>query len=194
MKRLAGRYRDTVFGLAPTLLVLLGVVLLQQRFAYLRTSFAATVSGLETGTMYLRQRGYTACLGDVVHFTSPARSSRYYTVVAADAGAVFAIGESGYSVDGAFQVMSAEWREKAMREAVNGATLTVPPNHILVVNRQFDPAKPYTNWAFEVVPRTEIVDTVTHILFSRDLSRIGERIASAQDGGCQRHRGDSGRT
>ena len=60
--------------------------------------------------------------------------------------------------------------------------LVVPADHVLVVNTEFSARLKSENRAFEVRPRDSFIATVTRVLFSRDLARIGERVNHRQNG------------
>lgn len=50
----------------------------------------------------------------------------------------------------------------------------MPEGYVLFVNTDFGNGMPNDTWAFEIAAQSRITDTVTRILFARDLCRIGE--------------------
>jgi len=173
------RNDETVRGIAPWVLSILALIIFLQNFTYLRTSLDETVEGLESRTMYVQNKRSGFCVGDMVHFRSSARSSKYFRTVAAESGAVFSLDAAGYQIDGVTVPMPVEWRAKAELEMNEQESLTVPEGHILFVNPEFEAEKAYNFWAFDTVPRSRVTDRISHILFSRDLSRIGEPVGTA---------------
>jgi len=137
---------DTARGIAPWIVGLAAFYLITSQVTYLRTKMDVTVTGLETGTIYLRQKKSGFCVGDI---------------------------------DGAAVAMPVEWRAMAQVEMADREVLTVPEGHVLFINPDFDAEKRYNFWAFETVPQSKIRSRVSHILLSRDLSRIGEQVGSA---------------
>jgi len=170
---------DTARGIAPWIIGLAAFYLITSQVTYLRTKMDATVTGLETGTIYLRQKKSGFCVGDIMQFRSLARSSSYFRTVVADSGATFGLDDTGYQIDGAAVAMPVEWRAMAQVEMADREVLTVPEGHVLFINPDFDAEKRYNFWAFETVPQSKIRSRVSHILLSRDLSRIGEQVGSA---------------
>jgi len=173
------RTDDTVRGIAPWMLGILILTIFLQHFTYLRTNLEETVEGLETRTLYLQQKRSGFCVGDTVRFRSLARPSLYFKTIVAESNAVFSLDDLGYQIDGRTVPMPVEWRAMAELEMGGRETMTVPEGHVLFVNPEFDPEEKYDFWAFETVPRSKVRDRISHILFSRDLSRIGEPVGSA---------------
>jgi len=169
----------TIRGLAPWFMLFGVLFLLNNRYDYVRTSLTDTVEGFETRTMYLRQVGTDFCVGDMVHFRSAHRRSKYFKKVAAEAGAVLKLTDTGYLIGETTVPMDAKWLAKADEELGESTELTVPAGQVLFVNPEFEADGEYNNWAIETVPRKNITDRVSHILFSRDLSRIGEKVGTA---------------
>jgi hypothetical protein len=180
MLRLLRRYQDSIIGVAPTALFLVGILVLQQHYDYVRTSIDKTVAGLETGTMYVLERGNTAQAGETVEYSSKKiKHHKYFRRIAAGPGAIFSITGTGYTLDGKAHDADAAWRDEAAKEAKNqGDELTIPANHVLIINTDFDSKSSYTNWAFEILPRQQIQSRITRVLFSREITRIGERVAA----------------
>ncbi len=179
------RTNDTIRGLAPYLLFFVALFLLGQRFDYVRTNLTKTADGLETRTMYLRQVGADFCVGDMVRFLSVNRRSGTYSEVIAEEGSVFSLTDTGYRVDQKTKTMTAEWLVKAGLEMGENETLTIPLEYVLFINSEFETTRKSKFWAFEIVHRENVKDHVSHILFSRDLSRIGEKVGKA-DPNCPR--------
>lgn len=178
------RHRDTIRGLLPTFIFLATAFAISLKYDYLRTSIDKTVTGLLPATIYLLQHDSKACADDVVEYSSKRPGARsYIRRIAATSGALFSFTEAGYALDGKPFAMQQGWREKALGESKDQGTLDIPLGSVLIVNTEFDPQRPYTNWAFEILPRTQIKSVVTHILVSRDVSKLGERIAAAP-GSC----------
>ena len=170
---------DAARGLASWVILIAVLVLINQRYDFVRTSVAKTVEGLETRELYLRQIGSGFCVGDIVRFRSAERRSSYFRKVMAEAGSVLTLTESGYRIDKTDAPMETEWTGKARAEMGDAGDLTVADGHILFVNADFDATKDYNNWAFETVPRESVTDWVSHVLFSRDFSRIGDKVGTA---------------
>ena len=179
------RTNETIRGLVPYLLFFVVLFLLNQRFDYVRTNLTKTADGLETRTMYLRQVGADFCVGDMVRFRSANRRSGIYSEVIAAEGSVFSLTDTGYQIDEKTKTMTAEWLVKARLEMGENETLTVPAGYVLFTNSEFETTRKSKFWAFEVVPRENVTDRVSHILFSRDLSRIGDKVGKA-DPTCRR--------
>ena len=190
MKRLLSRYSDLIYGVAPLVLTLIAIFLVQRHYGYVRTSIDKTVASLQTGTMYLLDRTAPPCAGDAILFASEKMKGRmYYRRISGVTGVQFNLSELGYELEGKSVTMHTAWREKAAQEAreLTGA-VRVPDGHVLIVNDDYDAKSAYNNWAFEILPRKFIRAMVTHILFSRQPSQIGERVAiSSQD--CARESG-----
>ena len=176
---------DTVRGLAPWLLLILLMIAFNQRYDYVRTDLVKTVDGFEPRKLYLQQVGSGFCVGDMVQFRSVERSSKYFKKVMADSGAILTLTDNGYRIDETDYPMSAEWLAKAREEMGERTSITVPANQVLFVNPEFATDKKYDFWAFETVPRENVRDWVSHVLFSRDFSRIGEKVGTA-DATCIR--------
>jgi hypothetical protein len=184
MKRFYDRYRDTLLGVAPVLIVLAGIFALQRVYGYVITSFDDPVAGLDAGTMYVVKYDVPPCVGDAARFRRPgAGSILFLRRVVAGPGATFTLTDTGYAIDGKPVAMDALWRAKAAVEAGAASSLTIPSNHVLVINTSFKALSKTDNWAFAIVPRDGFVSTVTRVLFSRDLTRIGERV-NVTSGGC----------
>lgn len=173
------RTDDTIRGMTPWIIIVMALIIFLQFFTYLRTDLEKTVEGLEPRTMYLQQRRSGFCAGDMVYYRSSNRSSKHYKTVIAESGAIFSLDAAGYQIDGVAVPMPVEWRAMAELEMGERGPLTVPEGHILFVNPEFEAQKKYNFWAFETVPRGKVTDRVSHILFSSDLSRIGERVGTA---------------
>ena len=172
------RTNDTARGITPWVIGLLALYVLASQVTYLRTNMERTVTGLEPGTMYLRQKRAGFCIGDVVRALSAERRESFYAPVAAEAGAEFSLTESGYSLNGQDEVLGADWQMVVREKMGDTATLIVPEDHVFFINSQFDPDVSFNNWAFESVPRRLVRDRVSHILLAHDWSRIGEPVGS----------------
>jgi hypothetical protein len=174
---------ETLRGLAPSLLFVFALILLNQRYDYIRTSLTKTVEGFETQTMYLRQIGADFCIGDMVKFRSVERRARfssfkYYRKVIAGGDTVLTLTGTGYRIGDTDFPMSADWSVKARKTNDGQTELTVPPDYFLFVNPDFKAGDKYNDWALETVPRDNVIERVSHIMLSRDFSRIGEKVGT----------------
>jgi hypothetical protein len=183
MKRFYARYRDTLLGVAPVVIVLAGVFALQRVYGYVITSIDDPVAGLDANTMYVIKYDLPPCAGDAARFRrADAGSKLYIRRIVAGPGATFAVTDDGYAVNGKAVAMDAAWRAKAAAEAGAASSLVIPADHVLVVNTEFSARSKSENWAYEVRPRDSFVATVTRVLFSRDVTRIGEPVNERADG------------
>ena len=170
---------DTVRGLVPWAAVLLALFVVTQRYTIVQSSFTETVEGLETRELYLRDRASEICVGDMVRYRSAERRSKYFKKVMADAGAVFSLTNTGFRIGETDHLMPPDWLAKAREQMGERPALTVPDGDVLFVNPEFESNIDYSNWAFETAPRDNITDRVSYVLFSRDFSRIGDKVGTA---------------
>ena len=175
----------TVRGLVPWVLLLIVLIALNQRYTIVQSNFTKTVQGLETRQLYLRDRMSEICVGDMVHYRSAERKSKYFKKVMGGAGTVLTLTETGYRIGETDHLMKPEWLTTAREQMGERADLTVPDGHVLFVNPEHKPGDDYNGWAFESAPRANITDRLTHVLFSRNFSRIGDPVGTA-DPDCQR--------
>lgn len=179
------RYRETLFGIAPILVIVGGVAILQKGFYdYLRTSIDKTVTGLAPATMYLLDHRHQPCVGEVVRYKSKKmKGFGYYKIIAAGSGSKFSVSETGYVLDGQSKDMPEAWVKKAQAEGgENGKTFEIPASDVLIINTEFDGESKRRNWAYEILPRTNIETTVTRVIFSREMSDIGTPITTRPEG------------
>lgn len=169
-------------GVSPWLGFIVLCAALQYQFKPLTTDFNHTVKGLETRTIYARQKAGTICPADVVTFTAGAKETRYIRRVTASEGQVFSLTASGYMIDGKPFAADSGWVEAARPQFGNRSSLTVPKRHYLVVNSEFGRKEGKNAWAFYLVPRAHIENQITYVLFSRDFSQIGHRLGAGRPG------------
>jgi len=183
MRRFLSRYWESLLGITPMLLIFAGISLANWNYDYVRTSIDKTVAGLKPATIYLLNRRHSPCVGEVIWYKSKkVVGYGYYRTVAAQTGAVFDISEAGYLLNGKLNEMEKTWVNKATSEAKNqNGAISIPEGHLLIINTEFDPKSERRNWGYEVLPSSQIYATVTHVLFSRDLSRIGTRVSRNAD-------------
>lgn len=169
---------QTVRGLVPYLALVLVLFLINQRYDYQRTGLDDTIDGLEPRTLYLRKVGAEFCAGDIVTFRSAERKQKYYRKVIAGSGSIFSLTDNGYQINEATQPMGLTWLVKARLEMGDRDSIEIPSGHVLFVNTEFATKSQTNFWAFETVPRENVTERFSHILFSRDFSRIGERVGT----------------
>jgi len=169
---------DTMKGLAPWIILFIIIFSIERHYSYVLTSIDKTVSDFETGTMYLMKFSNKACPGKIVQFRSLERKRSYYRTIRARDGQVFKLTENGYQIDDEKFEMNEDWRTYAKSDLVLKSEVTIKDGHYLFINSEFDTSTKYNKWPFEIVPQDQVKKVVTHILFSRDFSRIGELVSS----------------
>ncbi|WP_299477377.1 hypothetical protein [uncultured Roseibium sp.] len=171
--------RQTWMGVIPWLILLAVLAALQHVFNPLPTSFARTIEGLETKTIYARQAAWTVCVGDMVTFSGTEPKRNFIRKVSATEGQAFSLGINGYAIDERTFVAKEDWLVAARAQFGDKALIKVPENHYLIVNSEFGRNLRSNDWAFDVVPRANIHNRVTYVLVSRYFSRIGSRLEPA---------------
>ena len=174
--------KETVFGAGIWLLVFIAFALLRFQYDYLTTSFDQTVAGLETRTTYLERITSEACAGDIVNYRSPSLERRYIREVEASAGSSFQVLDNGYSIDGTVIEKHENWTQSARQIIGNQTAITISNGQSLIINSEFDPSSERNTWPFEIIENKQIREKITHILFSRDLFKIGSRVGNVD--GC----------
>ena len=173
---------DTVRGIAPYVLGIAALVALGWNYGYARTGAIVGTPGLEPHTVYLSRTVDNICAGDAVRYRRPGRlTGSRYGRVEAEAGATVAVEEAGFRVNDIFWALNEILVEASRLSAEKGTEPVrereVPEGHVLVVRRFGETAEGAPAWMFEMMPRENIRSRITHVLFSRDLSRIGEQVA-----------------
>lgn len=172
---------DTMKGLAPWIILFIITFSIERHYSYVLTSIDKTVSNLETGTMYLMKISNKGCPSQIVKFRSHERKISYYRTIRARGGQVFKLTENGYQIDDKKFEMDMDWQTTAKTELGLKSEITIKDSHYLFINSDFDTSNKYktskyNKWAFDIVSRDQVQAVVTHILFSRDFSRIGELV------------------
>lgn len=168
--------RPTWIGLAPRLMFFAITALLLRLLDPLNTNFEQTIEGLETRSIYARQDASAYCAGDVVEFHETESTRIFFRNVSAVGGQVFSLTMQGYAIDDAASAADENWLAAAQVRFGDRSVIKVPENHYLIINSEFGRDYRSNEWAFDVVPLANIRKRVTHILVSRDLSRIGSRV------------------
>lgn len=159
--------------------MLVVVAAIQWRFDYVRTSVDKTVAGLEVAKLYLLDRDYRPCAGDVARYRSKLTGYPYFGRVAAAPGAALSLASDGYIISGTTYPKDASWIARAKEQLGAAAShVDVPDGHVLIVNSEFAADSKREDWAYEILPVEQIEGTLTHILLARDLRRIGERVTA----------------
>jgi len=174
--------RETTLGVGLWLLVFLAFALFRFQYDHFTTSFDKTIAGLEVRTIYLEKITSEACVGDIVNYHSPSLERRYIREIGASAGSFFQITSSGYSVDGTAVEMNEDWVKAAKQIVGNQEGITIASGQSLIINSEFDSPANHNSWPFEVIENQQISAKVTHILFSRDFFKIGNRVGNVE--GC----------
>ncbi|MCV0429040.1 MAG: hypothetical protein K5905_26595 [Roseibium sp.] len=174
--------RQTIIGVSPWAIFIAASAMFQYLVNPLYTSFDRTIDGLETKTIYARQTGGKICVGDMVTFRAADTGTRYIRRIAAGEGQLFSVSPQGYLIDDVAFLADAKWLEVARKQLGNERSIVLPKDHYLIVNSEFGWDRVGGEWAYAVVSSANILNRVTYVLVSRDLSRIGDRLNSDGSG------------
>ncbi|MEM9635665.1 MAG: hypothetical protein AAGA50_30355 [Pseudomonadota bacterium] len=174
--------RQTLIGASPWVMFIAASAIFQYLADPLYTSFDRTIDGLETKTVYARQTGIKNCVGDMVTFRATETGRRYIRRIAAGEGQLFSVNSQGYVIDDVTYTADENWLDAARRQLGNEPSIALPKDHYLIVNSEFGQEWLGGEWAYDVVPSANILNQVTYVLVSRDLSRIGDRLGSGGAG------------
>lgn len=180
------RVTKTIKLIFTSLLLMLAVNFIFIPHSFLHTSPFETVKGFEKNTLYtlfnpakrrIRQLLPYVCSGDVIKFRSRANRRKFFRVVTGSEGNTFKLTENGYQINGKRTDKSSTWLEQAKSEwEVNPVFKPIGENEFLVVNTEFGKDLKYNDWAYEIVRFSDIKFVAENIIFSRDFSKIGERV------------------
>lgn len=145
------------------------------RVDFLQTSFDRTVAGLRTNTLYFMRDVGTVCRDDIVKFRSKERKARYIRKVAGSKGDDFRLLNHGYQINGIRFEQDEDWLSAAGKKLADVESLIVPDKHVLIVNSEFGTGEK-NSWPFDILPEEAVSRRITRIVFSRDLSLIGQSI------------------
>ncbi|SFT76880.1 hypothetical protein SAMN05444141_103260 [Pseudovibrio denitrificans] len=170
--------RENLLGITPWIAFFGALMLLGRFYDTLPTSFDKTLTGLEPRSVYLQMKGNNACVGDVVFFRSLEKKAFYVRQVSASSGDIFHITPTSYAINEQSFTHSPKWQEAALKQSNGKTDITIPEEHYLIVNRDFGADWAKNDWAYEIIPQAQIRKRVTHIIFTPNLSRVGEKISN----------------
>lgn len=176
---------DAVRGIAPWAALIAGAIVLQVYFSYWRVPLNANLAGLEPNTMYLINKRSALCVGDIGRFRDSERRVTLHRRVAAKGGQRFSLNQSGYRIDRKEFDADKTWISAAKTVLGERGERSIPSGAFLFINDAFDPASKVNNWPFQIIEARKTKGRISHTLFSRDLSKIGQPIGNA-DPACVR--------
>ncbi len=162
----------TFKGFLPWALLFLALFMVQKTLDYRMVRAGRDLAGLEDNTLYAYSTSPALCVNEAVYAKHETR--RLLVTIGSVAGQSIGATEQRQLIDLHAEKLGQAWEIAARKEMAALNFNVIPEGQVLLVNTEFEAENEWHGWAVAVVPDTDILASLSHVLFSRDLGRIGQ--------------------
>jgi len=162
----------TFKGLVPWVVVFLALFAIERYLDYRIVYKGRDLAGLADNTLYLYATTPELCENQAVY--AKLNKRRLLVPIGAVADQTVSATANELSVDGTAVDLGDGWKAVAISEIAENNIGTIPRGHVLLINTGFQAGHETRGWGVALVPEADVGASLSHVLFSRDFSRIGQ--------------------
>ncbi len=162
----------TIRGAAPWVAMFAAMLAFDRLVEHRIITNGRDLAGLEDNIVYTYRMTPSLCVNQAVYAKLGER--RYLRPIGAVEGQVVLARDGKVHIENAVIELGQDWTATALAEIEDNQIAEIAERHVLILNTNFDAKDNVNSWAIAVVPETDVSQSLSHVLMSRDLRRIGK--------------------